>query len=78
MTVRGDSIHVHESVHVVGDDELFVSKLFTKDLDGLQIVGRREGEPGNSIVGCAVKEGSQIAEFINIREVGVEMDSRLV
>ena len=62
---------------MVGDDDLFVSKLLTKDLDCLLIIGGREGEPSDGIVGCAVKEGSQIAEFINIREFGVEMDSRL-
>ena len=39
MTVRGDGIHVHESVHVVSDDDLLVSKPPTKDLNRLLIVG---------------------------------------
>ena len=61
-----------------GDDDLLVPKPLMEDLDGLLIVGRREGESGERIKGCAVKEGSQIIEFINTREVGVEMDGRLV
>ena len=61
---------------MVGDD-LLVSKPLTKNLDRLLIIGGREGEPSDGIVGCAIKEGSQIAEFINIREFGVKMDSRL-
>ena len=56
---------------------MLVSKPLTKDLDRLLIVGGREGEPSDGIVGSAVKEGSQIAEFINIREFSVKMDSRL-
>ena len=56
---------------------MLVSKPLTKDLDRLLIVGGREGEPSDGIVGSAVKEGSQIAEFINIREFRVKMDSRL-
>ena len=34
---------------MVGDDDLVVSKPLTKELDGLLIVGRREGKPSDSI-----------------------------
>ena len=54
-----------------GDDDLLISEPLTKDLDGLLIVGRREGESGHSIKGCAVKEGSQmnlsISEWSRLR-----------
>ena len=57
-----------------GDD----SKLLTEDHNCLLVIGRGERESGDGVEGCAVKEGSQIVEFINFREVGVEMDGRLV
>ena len=42
---------------MLGDDDLFISKLFTKDFEGLLVVGRRESEPSNSFKGCAIKKG---------------------
>ena len=71
MPVRGESIHVHEGVHVFGDDDLFVSKPLMENLDGLLVLGRRKRD---RIECCAVEKGSQIVEFINIREAGIEMD----
>ena len=37
-----------------------------------------KGESGDCIKGRTVKEGSQLVEFINFREVKVEINGRLV
>ena len=55
VTIRGNNIHIHESVHVLRNDDLFVAKPLVKDLNSLCIVGRGECESSNSIKGSMIK-----------------------
>ena len=65
VSVRRDSIHAHENIHVAGDDDLFIPETLVEDINGLLIICRRECETCNGIKGHTVKEGPQIVEFIN-------------